>query len=383
MSDIRWTTEKRRLGDLIKWEQNPRQLTADQAVRLRRSIDEFGYSQLYEIEPDNTIVDGHQRDEVMLRMEQFGPGAQIEVRVASRKLTLEERKAYIALKHRGAMGEWNWDEMHNLYEFEELEGFGFDVDELLAAGFEPDEEALPEDPGADIDRAEELREKWGVETGQLWQLGEHRLICGDCTDAEVVGRVMGEEQAGASVTDPPYNVDKDKWDVNVMPMLKRAADLLPSIIGDGVCFWFCSTRYIPDTIMATSALPYRWMFIWYPSNNMAHGDLGFQKFTPALVLSSGKIHRPTMQDLREYPIKITNADPGHPTPKPIELITYIVEQIDVDIYFDGFLGSGTTLIACERLGRKCRAAEISPAYCAVAIERWVEMTGQEPVILQD
>ena len=138
MTDIKWTTETRRLGDLIPWEPNPRQLTKEQAVRLRTSISEFGYSQLYEIEPDNTIIDGHQRDEIMLRMDEFGADADIEVRVSSRKLDIDERKKYIALKHRGAQGEWNWDAMHNLYEFEELTDWGFDADELQFRGFVPE-----------------------------------------------------------------------------------------------------------------------------------------------------------------------------------------------------------------------------------------------------
>jgi len=138
MTDIKWTTETRRLGDLIPWEPNPRQLTKEQAVRLRSSIAEFGYSQLYEIEPDNTIIDGHQRDEIMLRMDEYGADAEIEVRVASRKLGLDERKKYIAMKHKGAQGEWNWDAMHNLYEFDELVDFGFKPYELVSHGFEGD-----------------------------------------------------------------------------------------------------------------------------------------------------------------------------------------------------------------------------------------------------
>jgi len=131
-----WTTEKRRLGELVKWQDNPRQLTEEQAERLHRSISKFGYSQLYEIEPDNMIIDGHQRDEIMLRMGEYGPGAMIEVRVASRKLSLDERKELIALKHQGAVGDWNWDLMHNLFEVDELLDYGFPEDELFAHGFE-------------------------------------------------------------------------------------------------------------------------------------------------------------------------------------------------------------------------------------------------------
>ena len=136
MADIRWTTQTRRLGDLIPWEPNPRQLTKEQAVRLRSSIAEFGYSQLYEIEPDNTIIDGHQRDEIMLRMDEFGADAEIEVRVFHRKMTIPERKKYILNKGKSAVGEWNWDFMANLYDFDELIEGGFKAWEIP---FSPEE----------------------------------------------------------------------------------------------------------------------------------------------------------------------------------------------------------------------------------------------------
>lgn len=161
---IKWTTEKRRLGDLIKWEPNPRQLTKDQAKRLNESILEFGYSQLYEIEPDNTIIDGHQRDEVMLRMDKFGPEAKIEVRVSSRKLTLEERKKYIAMKHRGAMGEWNNDLMLNLYDPDELLEWGFDTLDLLKFGYQYEDidydqlwQGMPEFEQDNIEKYKEIK----------------------------------------------------------------------------------------------------------------------------------------------------------------------------------------------------------------------------------
>lgn len=150
---IYWTTEKRKLGDLIKWEPNPRQITKEQAQQLENSINEFGYSQLYEIEPDNTLLDGHQRDEIMLRMSEFGPAAEIEVRVASRQLSLQERKKYIALKHKGAQGEWDWDALLNLYDTVELLDWGFEQHELLEHGFQVELDAEDISGGVVVDPA--------------------------------------------------------------------------------------------------------------------------------------------------------------------------------------------------------------------------------------
>lgn len=138
----KWKTETRRLGDLKPWGPNPRRLSNDEAIRLRTSIAKFGYSQLYEIEPDNTILDGHQREEIMLMMDQFGADAEIEVRVSPRKLTEDERKEYILAKVK-AGGGWHWEKMGEIFKFEELKGWGFDDDELLKHGFSPDKS--PED----------------------------------------------------------------------------------------------------------------------------------------------------------------------------------------------------------------------------------------------
>src|SRR5690606_12689158 len=100
------------------------------------------------------------------------------------------------------------------FEFDDLLEWGFSEEELTGLEFGGKNEP-GEDPGPQIDRAEELREKWGVEAGQLWQLGEHRIICGDCTDPAVVERVMQGEKAGAVVADPPYgmNLDTDYSDI--------------------------------------------------------------------------------------------------------------------------------------------------------------------------
>jgi len=157
---LEWKTEKRRLGDLIKWDENPRHLSKDQAKRLKQSIIDFGYSQLYEIEPDNTIVDGHQRDEVMLRMDEFGADIEIEVRVSNRKLTKEERKKYIVMKHNSAMGDWNWDDMKKLYEYDELVGWGFESQELIDQGFKESSTEF-----TDID--EILEEKTEIEIPEM------------------------------------------------------------------------------------------------------------------------------------------------------------------------------------------------------------------------
>jgi hypothetical protein len=201
---ITWTNETRKLSQLKPWPRNPRQITEKQAKRLNESFDQFGQVETIAVGPDNEIYNGHQRLNVL--MAKHGANYEIECRVSSRELTEKEREKLTVFLHKGAAGEWDFDTLANEFELDDLLEWGFDKKELdldLWAG------EMADDPGAQMDRAEELREKWGVNSGDLWQLGEHRLICGDCTDKEIVERVMGGEKAGAVVTDPPYNVSSE------------------------------------------------------------------------------------------------------------------------------------------------------------------------------
>jgi 16S rRNA G966 N2-methylase RsmD len=266
----------------------------------------------------------------------------------------------------------------------------------------------PEDAGAQIDKAEELRVKWGVELGQLWQLGEHRLICGDCTDKAVVER-FGEKNMMV-FTDPPYGVDivstnkaesateSDRTFGFVGADGIVAVNAYAPIVGDDttetaekfyslcvdmkykkIIFWGGNyfTAFLPPSTC--------WI-IWdkredIPSNNFADCEMAWTSFT-----SPARIYRHLWSGLlRKGDRKVEGIRRSHPTQKPVGVHENILKDFseEGDIILDGFLGSGTTLIACERLSRKCRAVEISPAYCAVAIQRWVDMTGQEPMKLTD
>ena len=125
MADITWTTERRKLSDLIPWPRNPRQITKDQARRLSESLDEFGQVQTIAISPDNQILDGHQRQLVWAASEKWGPDLDVDVRVASRALTEKEREKLAVYLHKGAAGDWNFDVLANEFELDELLEWGF------------------------------------------------------------------------------------------------------------------------------------------------------------------------------------------------------------------------------------------------------------------
>jgi DNA modification methylase len=171
------------------------------------------------------------------------------------------------------------------------------------------------------------------------------------------------------LTDPPYGVSKDKWDnfkyFNSL-MKTFGTQITDNINSSGILICFSSTRNL-DILIKQIKLQYRWMFIWYASNNMAYGDMGFQKFTPALIFGEGKIYNNSFQDLKAIPIIPQKI--GHPTPKPLPLISYLVNKMNRNLILDPFLGSGTTAVAAKNLGRKCIGIEIEKKYCDIAIER--------------
>jgi len=130
---LTWTNEQRKLSDLVPWEENPRELMEAEARRLVDSIRKFGYSQPIEIDQANVIVDGHQRDAVMIMMDEYGADAMVDVRVAPFEFTRHQRQEYTALKHKGTLARWDWDKLAN-FDVPDLLTWGFDEAELGLAG---------------------------------------------------------------------------------------------------------------------------------------------------------------------------------------------------------------------------------------------------------
>lgn len=252
-----------------------------------------------------------------------------------------------------------------------------------------------------VDRAAELQQVWQTELGQIWQLGDHRLACGDCTDAAVVERLMGGERADMVFTDPPYGVgyeggrnpdsntprEKLKGDETgdlYLPALKS----LKSICADGapMYVWFAASVGKP-VYDAVDAIGYtvRAMIVWnkldaHYGNFMAQY---MQKHEPCLYIVDGNASwiGPT-NEVTVWDVKQPTVNEHHPTQKPVELAARAIGNHRADIVADFFLGSGSTLIAAEQLGRKCRAVEISPGYTAVCLQRFLDSTGIEPRLLE-
>ena len=304
-------------------------------------------------------------------------------------------------------GSWDFDTLANEFELDDLLDWGFDKQELdldLWAG------DAPEDVEPQIDKAEELREKWQVQTGQLWQLGAHRLICGDCTDKAVVERVMGGEKADITFTSPPYNISDNAKLSPHQSNGSKYVDYSDSMTDDeylSLLYTFtrntlehCEYSFVNVQSLAGNKLVlidllnslkdvYADTLIWDKMNAqpaMAENVLNSQfeyihVFSNRATRSIGtQPFRGTISNVVQIHKKASEVK-EHNATFSVELAEFFVGKFSTTIVIDPFLGSGTTLVACERLGRKCRAVEISPAYVAVAIQRWVDVTGGEPVLL--
>jgi DNA modification methylase len=381
MTDIIWTNVRVRLGDLKPWVENPRTSSKAQAKRILASFEQFGQVAPIAISPTNEVLDGHQRLSALLTV--HGASYEVEARRSSRPLTDDERRALV-LALANATGSWNWDSLSG-WNTETLTEWGFDKDTLK--GWKADVAALGEfikseappvtDAEVDTDRAAELLEKWGVKLGDLWQIGEHRLICGDCTDAATVARVMGGDCADLGIHDAPYNVNMQRsgsiegdkqtpeefrvfcndWLSNFYSVSKDANIF--------VCIGFREYPLIAE--LCRPLWDEKNCIVWSKPTIGMGGLNGGYRYQHELIWFGGKgISDKSLCDVWGFD---RDADPMHPTLKPTPLIEKMVKDTDGQIVADFFCGSGTTIVACENLGRKCRAIEISPAYVAVALER--------------
>ena len=280
-----------------------------------------------------------------------------------------------------------------------------ELDELLDGlqEKEPVEDVPPQ-----VDRAEELRQKWQVETGQLWQLGDHRLICGDCTDAAVVARGMSGDKADMIQTDPPYGVDysgqnqtmfygngtsgKARQRIDGDSTLHQAMSLTEAALlalGAPILFLWHAPQFHVEARNAISSSGYEvFAVIVWNKNHANFGAMGATykpKFEMALACKHDKIpwFGPD-NEVTVWDIDRASANEFHPTQKPQELFGRAIRNHTQPraVVYDPFSGSGTTIIACEQLGRRCRAVEISPGYVAVALERFYSATGKTPVLVQ-
>jgi hypothetical protein len=320
-----------KLSDIKLNPDNPRRINEKQMERLVKSLQEF---------PDMMDIREIVVDETMM--------------------ILGGNMRYLAF-----FGEYDFDALANSWDDLPLVDWGVDLPE----DWLKTEPCEPADAEPQIDKAEELNKVWKVKAGDLWQIGEHRLLCGDSTKAEDAERVMGREKAQATICDPPYGVTKETWDR--LPTQNDLSIWLESANGCVVAFGAAP----PDCLTAVLSLKPQCerVYVWWNTFTLTHSEGAFWQWQPIYVW-----RREFLVGLDRDVIQMAANTGGdekfHVTQKPVALLTQFVEagSKDNEGIFDPFLGSGTTMVACQNLNRKCRGIEISPDYCAVILQRMTD-----------
>ena len=302
------------------------------------------------------------------------------------RLTEDEKRQFI-VKDNAGFGEWNFAELAEKWDASSLNEWGVDFPENWDLPEEESKEAKEDDFTEEDAANVETR----VKLGEIWQLGEHLLMCGDSTKKEDVERLLNGEKADMVFTDPPYGYQyvsnyQDKFEMienddKILDFVRAIKDYINKDIG---IYSFCGWQSV-DLWMQyfkTTCLQLKNMIIW-KKNNWSMGDLEGSyagQYEIVLYLTNG---RAILNGGRDTDIWEFNREPPklHPTMKPIDLISYALNKSSnqCDIVLDVFGGSGSTLIACELLNRKCRMMELSERYCDVIIARWEKLTGKEAV----
>ena len=384
-----------KITDIRPYEKNPR--VNDAAVEaVAKSIKEFGWQQPIVVDKDMVVIVGDTR----LKSAKLLGLTEVPVVVAD-NLTPEQVQAYrIADNKTGEIAEWDYALLP--MELKDLQNADFDLSVL---GFDPDEldkllngeEGDPVTEGeTEPDAVPEVPEDAASVLGTVYQLGKHRLLCGDATQAEDVARLMGEEKANLWLTDPPYNVayenslgqsivndnmEDSKFRKFLVDSFQCAVDVL--LPGASYYIFHADTEgFNFRGACRDVGLKIRECLIWV-KNALVLGRCDYHfRHEPCLYgWKDGAAHNwysdRCQTTVMEYHKPTSNT--GHPTSKPVEMLVYLIKNSSQrgEIVLDTFGGSGSTLIACEQTGRVCRTMELDPKYCDVIRRRWAEFTSGE------
>lgn len=378
------------IGSLIPYARNSRTHTDTQIAQVAASIKEFGFLNPVIVSEDNTILAGHAR---VLAARKLGLDKIPCIKAES--LTEAQKRAYIIADNKLSLNA-GWDEELLAVEIADLKNEAFDLsllgfdDKELDKLLSPSGEDITDD---DFDVDAELEKPAVTHQGDLWTIGRHRLLCADSTRQENLDRLMDGRKANLTVTDPPYNVDYEGSagkirndnmdDSRFHDFLLSAFRCAGSVMADdasiyvfhsdteglnfrkafdeagfylsGCCIW-----KKPSLVLGRS--PYQWqhepcLFGW--KKNGKH-----QWYSDRRQTTIWEFEKPKKNDV-------------HPTMKPIPLIAYCIMNSSMSntLVLDPFLGSGTTMMACQQSERTCYGLELDPKYCDVIVSRYIGLTG--------
>lgn len=382
------------INDLKKYHKNAKKHPKEQVKRIANSIKEFGMCDPIGVwGKDNLIIEGHGR---LMALKRLGYKEAPIIRLDH--LSEEQRKAYTLAHNKSAESEWDFeilaDELESIINIDMMD-FGFDL------------QMDDEEPKVIEDEIPEIPEEPKAKYGDIYQLGNHRLMCGDSTNINDVAKLMDGEKSNMVFTDPPYlmgfegNVhgdgtkshnakfgaikndkmsrkDGDKFILDTFNMIKT--------FNKGayyVCFYRLGLDYI---FRALDELDnrYKALIIWNKGNHTLSNSDYMSKYEPIVYgWFDEHLFYGDRSNFDIWDIKRTKKNDLHPTMKPVELVEKAVcnSSKKGDIVLDLFGGSGTTLMVSEQLDRSARVMELDPRYVDTIINRWENMTGSKGVLL--
>ena len=387
---ITWKIQTVKLKDIKKHPSNPRTISHEQVAHLTTSMDKFGLIDKPILNSDQVLIGGHQRIAILKKQ----GVKEVECQMPDRLLSEDEVKELMIRLNRNH-GEWDFDLLANNWDVPSLLDFGFSPEDLDLGNFETIENETEEDsevlePCKDEDAITKL--------GDIIELNEHRLVCGDSTLPEYVQKCLNGAEPILMVTDPPYGVE---YDASWRDIAGKGIKAKGKVQNDGQINWSLAWHLFPGSIA------YVWhagkycgeveksltdceyeiisQIIWVKQHfALSRGDYHW-KHEPCWYAVK-KDHPHNWQGSRKectvWEIANLNAFGGkkeeheertaHSTQKPIECMAKPIRNNTTqgEGVYDPFLGSGTTLIAAEKLGRICYGIELSPAYCDIIIDRW-------------
>ena len=378
------------VSELIPYVRNARTHSEAQVAQIAASIREFGFLSPILVAEDNTILAGHGRLAAALKL-----GLKKVPCVKENYLTETQKRAYIIADNKLSLNA-GWDSELLAVELSELEGADFNLDLLgfdeaeLSSIFDADKDVSDDD----FDVEKELEEPCFSKTGDMWTLGKHRVICGDSTDSSTFEKLLGETKVNLVCTDAPYFVnletasgkiknddlsDKEGYEF----LMKVFTNFKNSMAADASIYEFYATmkaRVFYDAFedagfKVAAGLIWKkpraplmrtdWKFNMEPiiygwRKDGKHKWYGDQKQTAVFEFDGIKNSK--------------EEGCGHPSSKPVPLIAYLIKQSTQtnSVVLDGFLGSASTLIACEQIGRVCFGVELEPKFIDVAVKRYMK-----------
>ena len=342
-------------------ERNPRKINEERFKKLCESVDKN--PDFFNVRPclvndasgELVVYAGNQRLRAAKAM------GRKEVPCIIETLTDEQQRER-TIRDNVELGEWDWELLAEDWKKDELESWGVECE------FNTDEEGK-----TDPDEVPEAPEIPKAKLGDIYQLGDHRLMCGSATIAEDVEKLMGGEKADMVFTDPPYGVTKNEWD---RMFTQEDLDMLFSITDGAILVWNATKPEVFKHMLGLSPLCDR-VAVWRMTSGITGKGGMFWTWQPIFAWRSRDIK---LWDSMEFESDSPTRTGEHPTQKPVGLIKkWINADSKIKSVADLFGGSGSTLIACEQTKRRCYMMELDPKYIDVIIKRWEDFTAKKAI----